>query len=67
MYTDDRFNQDSSGKIYRNIRVYPAKGSGGVRIPNTWLLAIDVNTDGADKNYDYQDQIILLTNAKPRP
>ena len=67
VYTDDRFNQDSTGKIYRNIRVYPAKGEGGARIANAWLLAVDVNTNGADKNYDYQDQLILLTNAKPRP
>jgi centrosomal CEP192-like protein len=67
VYTDDRFNRGSNGAIYRNIRVYPAKGENGARIANTWILAVDVNTDGADKNYDYQDQVILLTNAKPRP
>jgi hypothetical protein len=63
-YTDDRFNVDENGLTYRNIRVYPAEGPGGAPIPNTWLLAVDVNTS-ADKNYDYQDQLMLLKNAKP--
>jgi hypothetical protein len=66
VYTDDRFNRGTNGVIYHNIRVYPAEGETGARIPNTWILAVDVNTDGADKNYDYQDQVMLLTNARPR-
>jgi hypothetical protein len=65
VYTDDRFNRGSDGTIYRNIRVYPAENENGTRIPNTWILAVDVNTDGHDKNYDYQDQVMLLTNARP--
>ena len=33
-------------------------------IPNTWLIGVDINiTD--DKNFDYQDQVMLLTNATP--
>ena len=39
VYTDDRFNRGSDGTIFRNIRVYPAKGEGGARIANTWILA----------------------------
>ena len=34
-------------------------------IPNTWIVAVDVNTDPPDKNYDYQDQVMLLKNASP--
>ena len=29
--------------IFRNLRVYPAKGPGGVVIPNTWLVGVDIN------------------------
>jgi hypothetical protein len=45
--------------------VYPAKGEGGVRIPNMWLIAVDVNVDPPDKNFDYQDQVMVLINARP--
>ena len=63
-YTDDQFNKGATGTIFRNLRVYPAKGPGGVVIPNTWLIGVDINiTD--DKNFDYQDQVMLLTNATP--
>jgi hypothetical protein len=64
-YSDDRWNVDDSGLTYRNIRVYPAKDANGAAIPNTWLLGLDVKTGDADKNYDYQDQVLLLRNAKP--
>jgi hypothetical protein len=29
-----------------------------------WIVAVDVNTD-PDKNFDYQDQVMLLKNAQP--
>jgi hypothetical protein len=64
-YSDDRFNRASNGAAVHNIRVYPAKGPGGARLPNAWILAVDTKVDAADKNYDYQDQIILLLNARP--
>ena len=64
-YTDDRWNVDANGLTYRNIRVYPAKAANGVAIPNTWLLALDVKPGDVDKNYDYQDQLLLLQNAEP--
>jgi hypothetical protein len=64
-YSDDRWNVDENGLTYRNIRVYPAKGPGGVAIPNTWILGLDVKPGSPEKNYDYQDQVLLLKNAKP--
>ena len=41
------------------------KGEGGVVLPNTWIIAVDVNTNPPDKNFDHQDQVMLLTNARP--
>jgi len=65
-YSDDQFNiaQDGSGYRFHNVRVWPAKGPNGVQIPNTWLVGVDVNTTN-DKNFDYQDQLVLLSNAQP--
>ena len=63
-YTDDQFNKAEDGTLFRNLRVFPAKGVGGVQIPNTWLIGVDVNVTG-DKNFDHQDQVMLLTNATP--
>jgi len=63
--TDDQFNRAADGvTTYRSIRVYPAKGPGGVPIANTWILAVD-SKDTADKNFDYQDLVLLLSNATP--
>ena len=65
-YSDDQFNlaDDGSGYRFHNVRVWPAKGPNGVQIPNTWLVGVDVNRS-ADKNFDYQDQLMLLSNAQP--
>jgi hypothetical protein len=64
-FSDDRFNRDSEGQTFHNFRFYPAKGPGGAAIPNVWIVAVDVNVNPPDKNYDYQDQVMLLKNAQP--
>jgi len=51
-----------------NWRIYPVKGADGQAIPNTWLAAVDPgNTEGFPKNYDYNDDVYLMVNAKPEP
>ncbi len=50
-----------------NFRFYPAR-TGGVAIPNAWIVGVDIGTDpraGFKKNYDYQDYVFLLVNAAP--
>jgi hypothetical protein len=72
-YSDDAFNRQIDSETlepttppvyYHNVRVYPAKGSGGAVIPNAYILAVDVKVT-IDKNFDHQDQVMLLLNAKP--
>jgi hypothetical protein len=64
-FTDDQFNKaDDTGIPLRNLRVFPAKGPGGVVIPNSYLVGVDINTS-PDKNFDYQDQVMLVTNITP--
>ena len=63
--TDDQFNRAPDGvTTYRSIRSYPAKGSTGAQLANSWILAVDTKNT-ADKNFDYQDIVLLLTNATP--
>jgi hypothetical protein len=63
--TDDQFNRAPDGvTTYRSIRTYPAKGPTGAQLANSWILAVDTKNT-ADKNFDYQDIVLLLTNATP--
>jgi hypothetical protein len=63
-YSDDQFNRADDGTVFHNVRIWPAKGPGGAQLPNTWIVGVDVNFT-SDKNFDYQDQVMLLTNATP--
>jgi hypothetical protein len=64
-YTDDQFNRAADGlTTYRSVRAYPAKGASGAQILNTWILAVDTKNT-PDKNFDYQDIVLLLSNATP--
>jgi hypothetical protein len=74
-FTDDHLNiahntavpphNLSPTQYLHDIRVYPAYGVGHVLIPHTYLLAVDVTRVPADKNYDYQDIVMVLRNVTP--
>src|SRR5205823_1438324 len=61
-YSDDFYN--SANRLH-NIRFFPAKDPSGTPIAHTWIVAVDVGTDLTTKNYDYQDEIMLMSNADP--
>ncbi|MDX6255800.1 MAG: hypothetical protein QOJ11_2134 [Frankiales bacterium] len=48
-----------------DMRIYAAYGPGRVRIPNTYIVAIDLSRVPAYKNNDFQDVVLLLSNAMP--
>jgi hypothetical protein len=62
-YSDDSLNvgDDSGGHL---IRWYPVISSTGNPVPNTYLLAIDYPT-GTDENFDFQDNVYLISNIRP--
>jgi glucose/arabinose dehydrogenase len=66
-YSDDGTSSDDgrNANAVHDFRFYPAKNAAGVQIPNTWLVGYDTGTVVADKNFDYQDVVMLLTNASP--
>jgi len=49
------------GPCGHHMRFYPAEDRSGNRIPNTWLVAMDYS----GINYDYNDNLYLVTNIKP--
>lgn len=63
--TDDTKN---GSQQLHNWRMYAARNAQGVIIPNTWFAAVDPSntTDtSTGKNFDYNDNVYLLVNAKP--
>ena len=62
-WTDDAKN--GTGQLH-NWRMFPVRDANGILVPNTWYVTEDIgNTEGRSKNYDYQDAVYLLVNAKP--
>ncbi len=62
-YSDDAKNvgDDASG---HEIRFYPVRDSSGVLVPNTYLLCADY-PNGVNQNFDFQDNLYLVTNIRP--
>jgi hypothetical protein len=62
-YSDDSKNvgDDASG---HEMRFYPVRNSAGVLIPNTYLLCADY-PNGSEQNFDFQDNVYLVTNIRP--
>ncbi|UQN09754.1 NPCBM/NEW2 domain-containing protein (plasmid) [Deinococcus sp. QL22] len=60
--TADR-NNGCARPCGQHIRLWPTKDRAGVPIPNTYLLIMDY----AGINYDYNDNMYLVSNIKPAP
>lgn len=58
--TPDR-NNGCSGSCGHHVRFWPVKDRQGVLIANTWLMTMDYS----GINYDYNDNVYLITNIKP--
>jgi hypothetical protein len=62
--SDDTTNvQDQPGGGYgHHVRFWPVKDRDGNLIPNTYLMALDYS----GINYDYNDNVYLVSNMKPQ-
>jgi hypothetical protein len=47
-----------------SLRFFPLKDSNGNLVPNTYLVAMDY-TSNIFANYDYNDNLLLVTNIRP--
>jgi hypothetical protein len=66
IYSDDVYN--GPGREH-SVRMFPAMRADRSVIANAWLLALDAKVNTPDKpnekNFDYQEQLVLLTNIQP--
>jgi hypothetical protein len=60
--TADRSN-GCPGPCGHHVRFWPLKDASGATVPNAWLMAMDY----AGINYDYNDNIFLISNMVPDP
>jgi glucose/arabinose dehydrogenase len=56
-------NNGCPGPCGHHMRFWAVKDRNGTVIPNTWLMSMDY----AGINYDYNDNVYLISNMKPAP
>jgi hypothetical protein len=72
-YSVDAFNvaltpagaPSSPPRNLHNMRVFPAFGPGHRAIPNTYVVAVDISRVFANKNFDFQDDVFVISNVVP--
>jgi len=65
-WSDDRLNLQTAGG--HHIRFYPVRDHLGNVLPNTYFLCLDYAVKGGSvsaENFDFQDQVYIVTNVKP--
>jgi hypothetical protein len=62
-WSDDKLNpqEQSGGGFGHHVRFYPARDAKGNLIPGTFLFGMDYQSI----NFDYQDNVYVVTNVKP--
>lgn len=58
--TADKSN-GCTGPCGEHVRFWPVKDAAGATVPNTWLMVMDY----AGINYDYNDNVYLISNMTP--
>jgi hypothetical protein len=58
---NDNVQEQSGGGYGHHVRFFVAKDSAGRIIPNTYIMTMDYS----GINYDYQDNVYVITNMKP--
>jgi fibronectin type 3 domain-containing protein/glucose/arabinose dehydrogenase len=65
-WSDDTMNNrvaSNPNDTGRHVRFWPAREPDGKLIPNTWIMGMDY----LGINYDYQDNLYVVTNMRPMP
>ena len=62
-WSDSTLNvqEQPGGNFGHHVRFFPARDADGRPIPDAWLMAMDYRA----QNYDYQDNLYLITNMRP--
>jgi hypothetical protein len=69
LFSDDQRNDaPNTNSNTHNMRFWPMRDLDGNVVPNAWIVGIDLGLDNVNtptKNWDYQDFMYVLSNAKP--
>jgi hypothetical protein len=69
LFSDDQRNDaPGTNSNTHNFRFWPMRDMAGNIVPNAWIVGIDLglnNVTNLTKNWDYQDFMFVLSNAKP--
>jgi regulation of enolase protein 1 (concanavalin A-like superfamily) len=52
------------GRSGHGVRIWPARDANGNLIPDTWIMGMDYEDDPF-VNYDYQDNLYVISNVRP--
>ena len=65
-WSDDKLNTNKAGGGH-HVRFYPARDHLGNILANTYFMTMDysINTGTSVQNYDFQDNVYLISNVKP--
>ncbi|HZL34463.1 MAG TPA: fibronectin type III domain-containing protein [Tepidisphaeraceae bacterium] len=65
-YTLDSLNTaaKAAGRSGHDVRLYPVRDRNGNLVPNTYIAGLDYG-GGTYENWDFQDNVYLITNVKP--
>jgi hypothetical protein len=66
-FSDDKLNTKHPTGGGHHIRFYPVRDHLGNILPNAYFLIMDYSTvaAGTTQNYDFQDNVFIVTNVKP--
>ncbi len=65
-YSNDAQNTSSATGGGHHFRFYPVISANGTLIPNDYIMTMDYsNTTGSPQNFDFQDNVYLVTNIRP--
>jgi hypothetical protein len=65
VHSDDSLNTDADGVGGgHGMRFYPVRDGNGNLIPNTYICTIDY-FDGSSTNFDFQDEMFVISNIRP--
>ncbi|HEX4794917.1 MAG TPA: Ig-like domain-containing protein [Humisphaera sp.] len=60
-YSDDTVNT----KKTHQVRIFPLRDRSGNIVPNSWIISNDYISNTGFQNNDFQDNVYVITNARP--
>ena len=63
-WSDDKLNKFQTGGGH-HVRFYPVRDHFGNLLPNLYFMTMDYSEVATSQNFDFQDNVYLISNVKP--